>query len=320
LKYSVTCDGLTKTFKDFVALDGVDLQVPSGSIFGFLGQNGAGKTTLIRLLTGLDRPTSGQATVLGESIGTASEHSRRRIGYLDQQPQFYNWMTGRETVEFIGRLFGLKGNELSTRSNLVLEETGLTSAADRKVGGYSGGMKQRLGIAQALINEPDLLFLDEPASALDPAGRRDILEIIDGLRGRATVLMSTHILDDVERVCDQVAIIDHGRILLQEPLESLQAQYVRPVFVLDPESGQDQKLTAFTESLKTKSWFSGLTMEGGELRIQVSEGSDAGAEIISLVASIDLRLASFRHDRPSLEEIFLHLVGEDRAPASVVQL
>jgi len=320
LEYSVTCSDLTKVFKNFVALDGVDLNVPSGSIFGFLGQNGAGKTTLIRLLTGLDRPTSGQATVLDESIGAASEQSRHRIGYLDQQPQFYNWMTGRETVDFIGSLFGLTGSALASRSKSVLDETGLTSAASRKVGGYSGGMKQRLGIAQALINEPDLLFLDEPASALDPAGRRDILEIIDGLRGRATVVMSTHILDDVERVCDRVAIIDHGRILLEEPLESLQAKYVRPVFVLDPESGQEQKVTAFVESLKKKPWISRVIVEGGELRIDVPEGSDASKEIISLVASSDLRLASFRHDRPSLEEIFLLLVGEDGAAASEVQL
>ena len=116
-------------------------------------------------------------------------------------------MTGRETVEFIGGLFGLKGKELSSRADQVLEDTGLTSAAKRRVGGYSGGMKQRLGLAQALINEPELLFLDEPASALDPAGRRDILDIISGMRGRATVFMSTHILADVERVCDQVGII-----------------------------------------------------------------------------------------------------------------
>ena len=303
-------------FKDFVVLDELDLNVPAGSIFGFLGPNGAGKTTLIRLLAGLDHPTSGQATVLGEPIGAASEQSRHRIGYLDQHPQFYNWMTGRETVDFIGSLFGLKGSELSTRSKLVLEETGLTSAANRKVGGYSGGMKQRLGIAQALINEPELLFLDEPASSLDPAGRRDILEIIDGLRGRATVLMSTHILDDVERVCDQVAIIDHGRILVEESLQSLQKKYVRSRFVVDPESGQELKVTKFVESLKTKSWFSKVSVEGGELRIDVTEGSDAGAEIIALVASIGLRLASFRHDRPSLEEIFLHIVGEDRATPS----
>jgi ABC-2 type transport system ATP-binding protein len=311
LKYAVTCAGLTKTFKDFVALDGVDLQVPSGSIFGFLGQNGAGKTTLIRLLTGLDRPTSGQATVLGKSIGASSELSRHRIGYLDQQPQFYNWMTGRETVDFIGSLFGLKRNELSSRSERVLEETGLTSAANRKVGGYSGGMKQRLGIAQALINDPDLLFLDEPASALDPAGRRDILDIIDRLRGKVTVFMSTHILADVERVCDRVAIIDHGRILVEETLESLQLQYVRPVFVLDPETGQDIKVAALVESLKAKSWCSRITIEGGEIRIDVSEGSDAGIEILPMVAASGVRLASFRHDRPSLEEIFLQLVGED---------
>jgi ABC-2 type transport system ATP-binding protein len=306
-------------FKNFVALDGVDLNVPSGSVFGFLGQNGAGKTTLIRLLAGLDHSTSGEASILGDSVGSASESLRHRIGYLDQHPQFYNWMTGRETVDFIGKLFGLKGVELATRSTAVLEETGLTSAASRKVDGYSGGMKQRLGIAQALINEPDLLFLDEPASSLDPAGRRDILNIIDGLRGRATVVMSTHILDDVERICDQVAIIDHGRILIEQPLASLQKQYVRPVFVIDPETGQEEKVVKLIRSLKTKNWCSRITEEGGRLRIDVSEESDAGVEILSMIAAIKLRISSFSHDRPSLEDIFLELVGEDRSATAEVQ-
>ena len=233
MESAVRCEGLTKRFGDVVALDGVDLEVPAGVIFGFLGPNGAGKTTTIRLLTGLDRATSGRATVLGHDVGPADPSHRKRTAYLDQHPQFYSWMSGRETLEFVGSLFGLKGKALSSRVDRVLEETGLSSAAKRRVGGYSGGMKQRLGIAQALINEPELLFLDEPASALDPVGRRDILDLIAAMRGRATVFMSTHILADVERVCDLVGIINKGQMVVESSLEELQERHARPVFILD---------------------------------------------------------------------------------------
>ena len=307
---AIRCEGLTKHFRDVVALNGVDLEVPAGVIFGFLGPNGAGKTTFIRLLTGLDRPTAGQATVLGQDVGATSQSLRHRTAYLDQQPQFYGWMTERETVEFIGGLFGLKGKELSSRADQVLEDTGLTSAAKRRVGGYSGGMKQRLGLAQALINEPELLFLDEPASALDPAGRRDILDIISGMRGRATVFMSTHILADVERVCDQVGIINEGQLVVKSSLEELQQQHARPVFILEPEPKQEENVAAFIKAIQGRPWCTDVTAEHGEIRVRASDTSKAGLELLSLASESGTRLAAFRRDRPSLEDIFLHLVGE----------
>ena len=308
---AIRCEGLTKHFRDVVALNGVDLEVPAGVIFGFLGPNGAGKTTFIRLLTGLDRPTAGQATVLGQDVGATSQSLRHRTAYLDQQPQFYGWMTGRETVEFIGGLFGLKGKELSSRADQVLEDTGLTSAAKRRVGGYSGGMKQRLGLAQALINEPELLFLDEPASALDPAGRRDILDIISGMRGRATVFMSTHILADVERVCDQVGIINEGRLVVKSSLEELQQRHARPVFILEPEPKQEENVATFIKAIEGRPWCTAVTAEHGEIRVRASDISKAGLELLSLASESGTRLAAFRRDRPSLEDIFLHLVGEE---------
>ena len=308
---AIRCEGLTKHFGDVVALNGVDLEVPVGVIFGFLGPNGAGKTTLIRLLTGLDRSTAGQAAVLGQDVRAASQSLRHRTAYLDQQPQFYSWMTGRETVEFIGGLFGLRGKELSSRADQVLEDTGLTSAAKRRVGGYSGGMKQRLGLAQALINEPELLFLDEPASALDPAGRRDILDIISGMRGRATVFMSTHILADVERVCDQVGIINEGHLVVQSSLEELQQQHARPIFILEPEPKQEMRVTNLIRAIEERPWSTSVTTEHGEIRVRASDTSNAGTELLALAVESGTRLAGFRRDRPSLEDIFLHLVGEE---------
>ena len=308
---AIRCKGLTKHFGDVVALAGVDLEVPAGVIFGFLGPNGAGKTTLIRLLTGLDRQTAGQVTVLGQDVRHAGQSQRHRTAYLEQAPQFYSWMTGRETVEFIGGLFGLKGKALSLRADQVLEDTGLTSAAGRRVGGYSGGMKQRLGLAQALINGPELLFLDEPASALDPAGRRDILEIINGMRGRATVFMSTHILADVERVCDRVGVINEGRLVVESSLEELQQQYARPIFILDPEPNQEETATTLVRLIEQQPWCTRVTTEHGEIRVIASDTLRASTEVLSLATESGIRLAGFWRDRPSLEDIFLQLVGEE---------
>ena len=311
MEAAIRCEGLTKRFGDLVALDGVDLRVPAGVIFGFLGPNGAGKTTLIRLLTGLDRPTDGHATVLGQNVGATNQSLRHRTSYLDQQPQFYGWMTGRETVEFIGSLFGLRGEELSSRTDRVLEEAGLASAANRRVGGYSGGMKQRLGLAQALVNDPELLFLDEPASALDPAGRRDILDIISRMRGRATVFMSTHILADVERVCDRVGIIDEGRLVVESSLEELQQQHARPIYILEPEPHQEEKITTLIKGIEEQPWCISVTREHGEIRLRSSDTTKVGTELLLMAAKSEIRLAAFRRDTPSLEDIFLQLVGED---------
>ena len=218
---AVACGGLTKRYGEVVALDGLTLEVPKGAVFGILGPNGAGKTTLLRLLTGLARPSAGRATVAGLDVTAQAEEVHRRIGFLDQSPRYYAWMRGRELVAFVGELFGLRGAALAQRVDEVLALTGLTEAANRRIGGYSGGMRQRLGLAQALVNRPEVLFLDEPVSSLDPAGRHEILEAISALRGTATVCMSTHILADVERVCDAVAILDHGRLLVSAPVAEL---------------------------------------------------------------------------------------------------
>jgi ABC-2 type transport system ATP-binding protein len=237
---AIEARGLTKRYGEVLALDALDLAVPAGSVFGFLGPNGAGKTTTLRLLTGLGRPTAGSATVAGVAVGRVGLDLATHIGYLDQDPRFYGWMTGRELLAFVGRAYGLAGAALRARVDEVLEIVGLTDAAHRRVGGYSGGMRQRLGVGQAMLPRPSVLFLDEPVSALDPEGRRDVLELIGRLRGTATVFMSTHILTDVERICDRVAILDHGRLVAEAPIDELLARHARPILELDPEPGQDQ--------------------------------------------------------------------------------
>ena len=200
---AIRCENLTKRFGGVTAVEDLSLSVEEGASFGFLGPNGAGKTTAIRLFTGLTYPTEGYMRVGGEDVEGRSLELRAQIGYLPQIPAFYGWMTGREFLRFTGDLYGLPRRECHSRADELLGEVNLLDAADRKVSGYSGGMRQRLGLAQALVHRPRVLFLDEPASALDPIGRRDMLETINALRGRTTVFMSSHILGDIERVCDR---------------------------------------------------------------------------------------------------------------------
>ena len=293
-----------------VALEGLDLSVPSGSVFGFLGPNGAGKTTTIRLLAGLAQATAGTGTVAGVRIGSTDGQLARHIGYLDQDPRYYGWMSGRELLEFVGRLDGLAGYELHQRVGDVLEIVGLGESAERKIGGYSGGMRQRLGIGQALINRPRVLFLDEPVSSLDPEGRRDILAIIDGLRGTATVFLSTHILSDVERVCDRVAILNVGHLVVQGPIDELLDQYAQPIYELQPEPQQPGAIGRLADAVRGQPWVSDVQTTPDTVRVFVNDPRQAAASLLALVAQTGVALVRFERARPSLEDVFIRLVAE----------
>ena len=300
---------LTKHFGGILALDRLDLVVPQGSIFGLLGPNGAGKTTTIRILTGLARPTAGSASVVGIAVDLDQPELRRRLGYLDQDPRFYSWMKGRELLELVGRLHGLATSELRARVAEMLERTGLTAAAERRIGGYSGGMRQRLGIAQALLHGPQLLFLDEPVSSLDPEGRRDLLALIAGLRGEATVVFSTHVLSDVERICDLIAILDRGRLVTEGPLDELLAAHARPIYRLVPAPDQDAQVAALIDRLRAAPWTTDVSIEHDVVRVAVSDPDAASGEILSFVVATGVVLDSFERARPTLEDVFLELVG-----------
>jgi len=310
-EFAIEARGLTKRYGDVLALDALDLAVPTGSVFGFLGPNGAGKTTTLRLLTGLGRPTAGAAVVAGVEVGGRGTDLARRIGYLDQDPRFYGWMTGRELLTFVGRAYGLGGAALRSRVDEVLETVGLSDAARRRVGGYSGGMRQRLGVGQAMLPRPAVLLLDEPVSALDPEGRRDTLELIGRLRGASTVLMSTHILTDVERICDRVAILDHGRLVTEAPIGELLGRHARPILELDPEPGQDAAVATLVAALRAAAWTREVREDHGVLRVIVTDAEQAAAEALPLVVATGVRLARFERVRPTLEDVFLQLVGAD---------
>ena len=298
--------GLTKRFGDTLALDHVDLLVHPGAVFGFLGRNGAGKTTALRILSGLARPTAGTAHILGHDVTRASDEVRARIGFLPDVPGFYPWMTAREYLDLAGRLFGLDRQTIDARIGALLDMAGLASVHTR-VAGFSRGMKQRLGIAQALINAPSLLMLDEPTSALDPIGRREVLEMVASLRGRTTVFFSTHILADVERVCDAVAILERGRIVASAGIGELTARAAANRLVVELES--DSAAATVSEQLAGRSWIRSVETAGGTLNLGVSDLTAAEREIPAVIASAGVGLRRFQIEEASLEDVFVELVG-----------
>lgn len=304
---AIRCRQLSRTYGEVEALKSLDLDVPAGSIFGFLGRNGAGKTTTIRLLTGLAKPTAGVAWVAGIETTAAGGAARQKFGYLPQDPAFYNWMTAREYLDYVAKLFRIAKKERQKRINEMLALVGLQEASKRPIGGFSGGMDQRLGIAQALIHRPPVLFLDEPTSALDPAGRYDVLELIDSLRGQVTVFLSSHILADVERICDRIGIIHKGELLLVTERDALLAQYATNVIALELDRRSLSALDGFVPYLLEQPWVAGVTQEDNRLRVAVGDVEAAKRALLPLVVERGLVLTRYEWVRPSLEEIFLKL-------------
>ncbi len=298
--------GLRKRFGDFTALEGIDLSVEEGSVYGFLGPNGAGKTTTLRILTGLARADAGSVSIFGEQPGSAA--ARRLTGFLPDVPGFYAWMTAEEFLRFAGGLFGFDKPTLDERVPLLLDLAGLTDVHAR-VGGFSRGMKQRLGVAQALVNAPRLLMLDEPTSALDPLGRKEVLDMITSLRGRTTVFFSTHILADVERVCDTVAILDHGRVVAESGIDELKERYAAHKLVLEVGEGSE----AFSRTLAEEPWVTTVaTSDDGALEVSVTDLEAARVRVPALLAQNDTPLLRFESGEISLEEVFVELVGGGR--------
>jgi ABC-2 type transport system ATP-binding protein len=313
---AIRTEGMTKVYGPVHALDGLTLTVEPGTVFGFLGPNGAGKTTTIRLLTGMAKPTRGRAWVAGEEI-TNSGRVAARIGYLPEEPALYRWMTPADLLDHVGRLFGLPSQERRTRTKELLELTGLSQVGKRRIGGFSRGMRQRLGLAQALVNRPEVLFLDEPVSALDPGGRKEVLEMIGRLRGQCTVFMSTHILQDVERVCDAVGIIDHGKLVVEAPQAELLDRYTVPAFELECEEGSEPAFEALLEALRGLEWVTSAAaapQAGTVARVVVKDLEIARRELLAQVvhkaAALGVILRRYQIVTPSLEDIFLRLVGE----------
>jgi len=305
--------GLTKTYKGVEALKALDLQVQQNSICGFLGPNSAGKTTTIKLLLGLARPTGGSARVFGMDIEHQNDEIRRRVGYLSQDPRYYEYMSARETLRFTGGFFyeGPKA-EIEHRVAETLELVGLTDKADRPIKGFSGGERQRLGIAQAQVNYPDLLVLDEPAASLDPIGRRDVLEVMERLRKHTTIFYSTHILDDVQRVSDTVVILNQGELVAQGPIEEVLAWGQAAVFNLSIKGDH----AAVECRLRKQPWVTGIETisKNGSVswQVRVSDPETAEAQLVPLaLKGSGVTICEFGRKAQNLEEVFLNIVKED---------
>jgi ABC-2 type transport system ATP-binding protein len=309
MKNAITTEGLTKHFGRVRALTDLSLDVPAGSIYGFLGPNGSGKTTTLRILAGLSRPTSGSATVNGISVTPAGRH-RRQLGFLAQEPKFYRWMTGRQVLRYIARFFGPPDERHIDR---LLEQAGIADAANRKTKTYSGGMRQRLGIAQALVGRPRLLMLDEPVSALDPVGRAEVLNMMRELKGDTTIFFSTHILDDVQRCSDYVAILDKGKLITAAKTTELLASFSkgRLHIVIAGEANDSaglQSIPGVKEVVfgghEGDKWSYDITAEEGRSR-------DVQRALTKYAADRGLALLGCDEMRLNLESVFLKLIGAE---------
>ncbi|CAN5525058.1 ABC transporter ATP-binding protein [soil metagenome] len=315
----IETSGLTKVYGRVTALKDLDLKVEKNTIFGFLGPNGAGKTTAMKLLLGLSSPTSGSGKVFGRDIATENFGIRRRVGYLAQDPRYYEHMTARDTLRFTARFF-YSGPEpaIERRVEQSLTLVGLSDRADRRIRGFSGGERQRLGLAQAQINDPELLILDEPAASLDPMGRRDVLEIMARLRDErgTTIFYSTHILDDVQRVSDSVAILRAGHLLAQAPIDELLLVEGAGVAVyeltLRSKSGDALEKARF--QVRSQDWVSSLEESPGQdgertWLVKTNDASEAEENLLRLVLNHpSIRVADFGRKRQSLEEAFFDLI------------
>jgi len=311
---AIQIQDLHKRYGEVRALDGLQLEVQKGSIYGFLGPNGAGKTTTLRILSGLARADSGKVTIDGDAE-VAVNHPSNHIGYLPEEPAFYTWMTPNEFLDYTGEIFHLDAKTRKARASELIELSGLKEAQKRKIGGFSHGMRQRLGFAQAMMNEPDVLLLDEPVSALDPAGRKEILELIQSLRGRCTILMSTHILADVERVCDTIGIIDKGRMVIQADRGELLNRYAVSAIDVELANGSAAKIEEIKATFERIDGVSSVGIEQNTLHIAAQDVQPILPRLMQMIMAQGVQVNKIEVVRPSLEDIFMQLTGEGRVEA-----
>jgi len=304
---------LVKTYGRITAVDSLDFEVHKAECFGLLGPNGAGKTTTMKILLGLIRPTGGGGKIFGHDIVRESVRVREQIGYLPQQPRFMDYLTARETLRFAtGFQFSGPKAAIEERIQETLNLVGLEDKADRPVKGFSGGERQRLGIAQAQVNYPDLLILDEPAAALDPIGRHEVLEVMERLRKHTTIFYSTHILDDVQRVSDTVAILNRGQLVASGPIDQLMSGKDGTVFTVIVKGSSDH----IEERLRQLSWVTqaSAARHNGATTWQVGVSDEAAAEaqlLRHILADEAVIVTDFNRKKYDLEEVFMQLVQGD---------
>lgn len=298
----LTVTNLSKTFDNKTAVQKVNFSFASGKCIALIGPNGAGKTTILRILAGLLKPTEGAMKFHNMN---GNKDIRNFIGYLPQYPVFHSWMTGLEFLQYSGQLSNLSKQEAKKRSEELLERVGIADAKNKRIGKYSGGMKQRLGIAQAIIHHPQLLILDEPVSALDPIGRREVLTLMEELKNEMSILFSTHILSDADEICDELLLISQGEIVESGEMTDLRKKYqtskIELQFQHDPVLYQPK-----IEALKN---VSNSLIDRNTLHVTTTNITLARQEILTVAANENWELTSFTLNRASLEDMFMKVVN-----------
>ena len=295
--YMLRITGLHKRFGDKEVLRGLNRSVPEHSIYGFLGKNGSGKTTTMKTVLGLLKADSGEIFVNGEKVIYGQTNTNRYIGYLPDVPEFYSFMTAKEYLRFCGEITGMSCAEIEERTKELLTLVGLVDETHR-IKGFSRGMKQRLGIAQALLSRPKLLVCDEPTSALDPVGRKEILDILLAIKDQTTVLFSTHILSDVERICTDVAFLKDGVVDIRGKLSDMKTGYRSNEYMIETENDSDTVilLNAFPEA-----------KEIDRNKMTFSENKYSASEVLGFVANHRISLLKVERLEPSLEVLFMEV-------------
>jgi ABC-2 type transport system ATP-binding protein len=297
----VHVENLEKSFKDLKVIKGLNFQLEAGKCVALIGANGAGKTTTLKMLSGLLQPGKGSIFFEGENKG---DDIRRQIGYLPQNPVFYEWMSAQEFLVYSGKLSGLSSVEAKRRADELLELVGIADAKNRRIGKFSGGMKQRLGIAQAIIHKPKLIMLDEPVSALDPFGRREVIELLEKLKQEATVLFSTHILNDAEEVCESILFLHNGEIIESGTMEELREKYHQGKIDLVFRDDSDSYVSSLVGHVKIKS----IETEGNKAKIYADDIEPVKEEVLKMAVQKKWPLCKYEISSMTLEDVFMKVV------------
>lgn len=296
---------LSKSFGNNKIIDNLSFSVPEHSIFGFIGQNGAGKTTTMKMVLGLLKADSGSISVCDEKVSFGQNKTNQYIGYLPDVPEFYHYMRPEEYLTLCGEITGLARENIKKRTEELLTLVGL-HGVNKKIGGFSRGMKQRLGIAQALLNEPKLLICDEPTSALDPVGRKEILDILQQVKGKTTVVFSTHILSDVERVCDHIAVLNKGQIALSGTLSELKAQYKADCLMIEFANKKDKE--QFIAAPQIVPYMDKWEQTDTMITFQVKDVSQTEIMVLDVLSQNRILPLKLEVMEPTIESLFMEVV------------
>lgn len=297
----LTVNHLTKRFGSHTVVDSIHFTLQANKCIALIGPNGAGKTTVLRIITGLMKKSAGTIQIMGDE---KIVDFRPFLGYLPQHPVFNNWMTGKQYLIYCARLTNMNKQEAEKRADLLLEKVGLKDAKNKRISTYSGGMKQRLGIAQAIIHQPKLLILDEPVSALDPIGRREVLNLMEELKQKMTVLFSTHILSDADEISDELLLLDQGKLIESGDIESLRKKYKTTKISLQFEEDP----ASFANKLNSLQTVTNTSISRSTLHLTVTNIETAREEILQTVAENRWPLTNFSVNRVSLEDMFMKAV------------